>query len=41
VDVEAERYDSQQTVTVTTATLTMVSVDEQGKAIPFTTPARQ
>lgn len=39
VDVEAERYDSRQVVSVTTATLTMVSVDEQGKPIPFARPA--
>ena len=38
VDVEAERYDSQRTVPVTTATLTMVAVDEQGKPIPFAAP---
>ena len=37
VDVEAERYDTQKTVSVTTATLTMVSVDETGKPIPFAT----
>ncbi len=35
VDVEAERYDTQQIVPVTTATLTMVSVDESGAPIPF------
>ena len=35
VDVEAERYDTQQTVRVTTATLTMVSIDEHGRPIPF------
>lgn len=38
VDVEAERYDSQQTVSVTTATLTMVSIDEHGRPIPFASP---
>lgn len=38
VDVEAERYDSQQTVSVTTATLTMVSIDENGRPIPFASP---
>ena len=39
VDVEAERYNSRQCVPVTTATLTMVSVDERGKPIPFASPA--
>ncbi len=35
VDVEAERYATQEAEAVTTATLTMVSVDANGKAIPF------
>ncbi len=35
VDVEAERYSTGQTVAVTSAHLTMVSVDALGKAIPF------
>ena len=35
VDVEAERYDSQRTAAVTTATLTMVAVDEAGRPTPF------
>ena len=39
VDVEAERYDTQETAAVTTAQLTMVSVDESGKPIPFAAPA--
>lgn len=40
VEVEAERYSTGQTVRVTTATLTMVSVGADGKPIPFrTTPA--
>lgn len=38
VDVEAERYRSGDTVPVTEAVLTMVSVDAQGRAIPFTSP---
>ena len=35
IDVEAERYDTQQTAAVTTAQLTMVSVDASGRPIPF------
>ena len=35
VEVLAQRYFGGQTVEVTTARLTMVSVDETGKAIPF------
>ena len=35
VDVEAERYDTRQTVCVTTATLTMVAVDDAGRPTPF------
>lgn len=38
VRVEAERYTSGETVLVTEARLTMVSVDDKGKAIPFKTP---
>ena len=39
VDVLAQRYDSGQTVQVTTARLTMVSVDANGVAIPHASPA--
>ncbi len=39
VDVESERYDGGGVVSVTTASLTMVSVDATGKAIPFREPA--
>ena len=35
VDVEAERYDTQELVSVTTASLTMVAVNEHGRPIPF------
>lgn len=35
VEVEAERYDTQALVRVTTADLTMVAVDASGKPIPF------
>lgn len=35
VTVEAERFSSGKTVHVTDATMTMVSVDAKGKAIPF------
>jgi acyl-CoA thioesterase YciA len=35
VTVEAERYDSGDKVVVTKATMTMVSVDANGKSIPF------
>lgn len=38
VVVVAERYDTGEPVTVTSARLTMVSVDEEGKPIPFTSP---
>lgn len=38
VDVEAERFDSGESIGVTTATLTMVSVDPAGKPIPFANP---
>lgn len=39
VEVEAERYHSGQSVHVTSATLTMVSVDAAGKPIPFSAAA--
>ena len=39
VDVLAQRYDSGLTVQVTTARLTMVSVDANGVAIPHASPA--
>ena len=38
IKVEAERFDSGDHVLVTEATLTMVSVDAYGKAIPFLGP---
>ena len=38
VDVLAQRYDSGLTVQVTTARLTMVSVDANGVAIPHASP---
>jgi acyl-CoA thioesterase YciA len=38
VDVEAERYDSGQVVAVTEASITLVSVDAQGRPIPFRSP---
>lgn len=38
IDVEAERYASDQVKPVTTATLSMVAVDASGKPIPFTDP---
>ena len=38
IDVEAERYTSGQSIPVTTATLTMVAVDAQGRSIPFRSP---
>ena len=38
VRVDAERYDTGETVTVTEARLTMVSVDGRGKPIPFSSP---
>ncbi len=38
VDVEAERFTTGQTVSVTAARLVMVSVDAQGKSIPFSSP---
>jgi acyl-CoA thioesterase YciA len=38
IEVEAERFESGRTVPVTTATLTMVSVDELGRPIPYQSP---
>ncbi len=35
IAVEAERFDTGKPVSVTSATLTMVSVDADGKPIPF------
>ncbi len=35
IDVEAERYSSGETVPVTSASITLVSVSADGKAIPF------
>ncbi len=39
VEVEAERYHTGNTVHVTSATLTMVSIDPSGKPIPFSSAA--
>ena len=39
VEVEAERYHTGQSVHVTSATLSMVSVDAAGKPIPFSAAA--
>lgn len=39
IDVEAERYESGQTVGVTEASITLVSVGKDGKPIPFRSPA--
>ena len=38
IEVEAERYLSGETVPVTAATMTMVSIDAAGKPIPFRSP---
>ncbi len=38
VRVDAERYDTGDTVTVTEARLTMVAVDAHGRPIPFDSP---
>jgi acyl-CoA thioesterase YciA len=38
IDVEAERFTNGERIPVTTATLTMVSIDSTGKPIPFRTP---
>ncbi len=38
VTVKAERFSNGKTVHVTDATMTMVSVDTKGKAIPFRSP---
>lgn len=35
IDVEAERFTTGETVPVTSATMTMVSVDDHGRPIPF------
>ncbi|MFG0244257.1 MAG: acyl-CoA thioesterase [Phycisphaerales bacterium JB054] len=39
VCVEAERYESQQTISVTEASITLVAVNADGKPIPFASPA--
>ncbi len=39
VEVEAERYHTGEKVPVTTATLTMVCVDPDGRPMPFRSPA--
>jgi len=36
--VDAERYDTGESVTVTEAKLSMVSVDATGRPIPFDSP---
>lgn len=38
IDVEAERYTTGETAPVTAATLVMVSVDRDGRPIPFDSP---
>lgn len=38
VEVEAERYERSDHVPVTTATVTLVAVDAEGRAIPFRSP---
>ncbi len=38
VEVEAERYRTNQNVPVTHATITLVSINSQGKPIPFNSP---
>jgi acyl-CoA thioesterase YciA len=38
IDVEAERYSSGETVPVTSASITLVSVGRDGKSIPFRSP---
>ena len=38
IRVDAERYDTGESVTVTEAKLSMVSVDARGRPIPFRSP---
>jgi len=38
VEVDAERFDSAETVRVTEARLTMVAIDAHGRPIPFSSP---
>ena len=38
VTVEAERFNTHDRVVVTTAKITMISVNEEGKSIPFNSP---
>lgn len=38
VTVESERFDSGERIIVTTASVTMVSVDAEGHSIPFDSP---
>lgn len=38
IDVEAERYATSESVAVTTASMTLVSVDASGRPIPFRAP---
>ena len=38
VTVEAERFNSGERIIVTTASVTMVSVDAEGHSIPFDSP---
>ena len=37
--VEAERFNTHDRVVVTTAKITMISVNEEGKSIPFDSPS--
>lgn len=39
VDVYADRYNSNETIHVTSGSLTMVSVDAKGRPVPFTGPS--
>ena len=38
VTVEAERFNTHDRIVVTTAKITMISVNEEGKSIPFDSP---
>lgn len=38
VEVEAERFGTQEAVSVTTATITLVAVDHAGQPVPFRSP---
>ena len=39
VDVYSDRYNSNETIHVTSGSLTMVSVDAKGRPVPFTDPS--